>query len=228
MRAINSKSQNFYTFEGIGFVNRNFATSFYKIWPSLCFIFSKPKVFRYKVTIVGYSFGGALATLAAIKLRYAQYKIGQDISLYTYGAPRVGNPDFARKFDEKIPNSFRVVVDKDPVPHFPKCSLVMSKYFKFSPKLTSKVCNIKNRLSYYHTGTEIWYPKGTQNLNNYHLCLGKPQNEYRKCSGMYPFYKTSLNRYKFFHYIYYNDVIQTCKSIFIPIIDNNCGIVPHH
>uniref|UniRef100_A0A0K0FN06 Lipase_3 domain-containing protein n=1 Tax=Strongyloides venezuelensis TaxID=75913 RepID=A0A0K0FN06_STRVS len=228
MSAITSKSQNFYTFEGLGFVNRNFANSFYKIWPFLHTIFSEPKLFRYKVTIVGYSFGGALATLAAIKLRSAHYGIGLDISLYTYGAPRVGNPDFVQKFDEKLPNSFRVVVDKDPVPHFPKCSLVMSKYIKFSPRLTSKICNIKNRLSYYHVGTEVWYPKGTHNLNNYHLCLGKPKNEYRKCSNMYPFYKTSFNQYKFFHNIYYNDVIQTCKNILMPIFYNNCRIVDNH
>uniref|UniRef100_A0A0K0FN09 Lipase_3 domain-containing protein n=1 Tax=Strongyloides venezuelensis TaxID=75913 RepID=A0A0K0FN09_STRVS len=228
MREATSKRKNFYTFEGLGFVNRNFANSFYKMWPFLHTIFSEPKLFRYKVTIVGYSYGGVLATLAAIKLRYARYKIGQDIFLYTYGAPRVGNPDFVQNFDEKIPNSFRVVVNKDPVPHFPKCSLVMSRHFKFHPKLTCKVCNKKDRLSYYHVGTEIWYPKSTQNLDNYQLCLGKPKNEDRKCSDIYRFDKTNLVKYKFFHYFYYIDVIQAYKSIMMALFDNKCRIVDNH
>lgn len=39
-----------------------------------------------------------------------------DLYMYSFGAPRVGNPIYSDRYNEVVPHSFRVVVDGDPVP----------------------------------------------------------------------------------------------------------------
>jgi len=59
--------------------------------------------------LAGHSLGGALATLAALRLDQVQ-------GLYTYGSPRVGNARFARHFQAP---TYRVVHREDPVTDLP-------------------------------------------------------------------------------------------------------------
>jgi triacylglycerol lipase len=67
--------------------------------------------------ITGHSLGGALATLCAIDVaahsHFAQPRV------YTFGAPRVGDPAFAKAFNSKIACSHRVCNAYDVVPHLP-------------------------------------------------------------------------------------------------------------
>jgi hypothetical protein len=68
------------------------------------------------------SLGGALATLAAADL---QARRGADdgnlaICVMNYGSPRVGNRAFARKFNELVPNAFRIVNGADLIARMPK------------------------------------------------------------------------------------------------------------
>ncbi|CBN78597.1 conserved unknown protein [Ectocarpus siliculosus] len=42
-----------------------------------------------------------------------------ELRMYSFGAPRAGNSIFAARCDEVVPDSFRVVVDGDPVPGIP-------------------------------------------------------------------------------------------------------------
>src|SRR5262249_20582932 len=65
------------------------------------------------VQLTGHSRGGALATLAAQRLRDAGYDL---LPVYTFGAPRVGDAAFALSYS---PILHRVVHDDDPVPHVP-------------------------------------------------------------------------------------------------------------
>lgn len=72
------------------------------------------------LTVTGHSLGGAIATLAALDLVHNGYTVEH---LYTFGAPRVGNPQFAT-FAEYVSNStlmdvYRVVHYADVVPHLP-------------------------------------------------------------------------------------------------------------
>ena len=68
------------------------------------------------VIIAGHSLGGALATLAAIRLGL-KHTIS---AVYTFGSPRVGNGPFARRYDALLhDNTFRLVNEGDPVPHVP-------------------------------------------------------------------------------------------------------------
>ncbi|CAM9373117.1 unnamed protein product [Ectocarpus fasciculatus] len=42
-----------------------------------------------------------------------------EVSMYSFGAPRAGNSIYAARFNDVVPDSFRVVVDGDPVPGVP-------------------------------------------------------------------------------------------------------------
>lgn len=71
-----------------------------------------------RVHCVGHSLGGALATLTA-DLVTTTHK--REVALYTFGAPRVGDPVFARSLTARVraERIFRVYHPSDPVPMIP-------------------------------------------------------------------------------------------------------------
>ncbi|KAI9290491.1 alpha/beta-hydrolase, partial [Neoconidiobolus thromboides FSU 785] len=54
---------------------------------------------NYKIRVVGHSLGGAMASLAAIKIKDKLNLSWDKLELYTYGQPRTGNVQFAEWFD---------------------------------------------------------------------------------------------------------------------------------
>ncbi len=68
------------------------------------------------VTVCGHSLGGALATLAAACISALPLKAKPLVSAYTYGSPRCGNGAFADVYDRIVPDTLRVVFERDPVP----------------------------------------------------------------------------------------------------------------
>lgn len=72
----------------------------------------------YKLVITGHSLGGAIATIAATELR----KHGLQVSLVTYGSPRVGNEALA-KFISASGANFRVTHLNDPIPRLPPLTI---------------------------------------------------------------------------------------------------------
>ena len=89
--------------------------------------------------VTGHSLGGALATLASCRLSTATLPAEGDqaavpVNLracYTFGAPRVGDPDFCKAY--KAP-TYRVVHDLDAVPQIP---LRVHEIAPFIPRLPS-------------------------------------------------------------------------------------------
>jgi len=69
-----------------------------------------------QIVVTGHSLGAAIAQLFAIHL-VNDYNIHPTV--YTFGNPRVGNPDFAATYNNLIPQSFRVNNNCDIVPHVP-------------------------------------------------------------------------------------------------------------
>ncbi|MGB3137620.1 MAG: lipase family protein [Nodosilinea sp.] len=73
------------------------------------------------VVVTGHSLGGALATIAALDI---QYNLGEkrDLSfeVYTFGAPRVGNQAMVESYNDRIPNSYRVIYGWDIVTRIPR------------------------------------------------------------------------------------------------------------
>ena len=71
---------------------------------------------NYNTVVTGHSMGGALAQLAALTLDKLAKK---PVSLYTYGAPRIGNDDLATAIASVRGGNHRVTHLNDPVPRQP-------------------------------------------------------------------------------------------------------------
>ena len=72
---------------------------------------------QVRVTVVGHSLGGAIATLAAVDMKR---NFGRsDVDVCTFGGPRTGKLDFRGNFNVEIPRCFRVTNQFDIVPHVP-------------------------------------------------------------------------------------------------------------
>lgn len=75
-----------------------------------------PSVLCY---VSGHSLGSALATLAAVDLALKVPKLKEQIRLYTYAGPRVGNSNFAQMHSQIVPNSYRIFNLADSIPLSP-------------------------------------------------------------------------------------------------------------
>lgn len=68
------------------------------------------------VYVTGHSLGGALAVLSGFDIAA---HTDRTVTLITFGQPRVGNSAFRKMSDELIPNSYRIVMNGDPVSRIP-------------------------------------------------------------------------------------------------------------
>lgn len=99
-----------------GMVHRGFADSFEHLWPGL-----KPKILARAgggtpIFVTGHSKGGAVATLAAVRVHD---EIRAPAAVYTYAAARAGNGAFAEHYTQAIGEHWRVENRDDIVPHLP-------------------------------------------------------------------------------------------------------------
>ena len=119
----------------------------------------------YQIWVTGHSLGGALASLASAWIAYNKIVPQEDIILYTFGMPRVGNYWYAKDHDELVKNSWRVVNYDDTIPHFPT---LVSLSFLNGP---------------YHHGVEVFYSEVATSVYSEHKeCHGMPYNEDATCS----------------------------------------------
>ncbi|CAI5451203.1 unnamed protein product [Caenorhabditis angaria] len=191
-------------FLDIGQVNSYFKRAHTVLWPPVLEILNNSKFKNYKFYFTGHSLGGALASLAAVKSVRLGFLDGENVKLVTFGQPRVGNYDYARNFDNLVPNSFRVVHRRDIVPHLPSClksnSTINGEF--------AKPCNSSIYDQRYHHGTEIWYPNGMsrepiQDYKQYVECIGQPLNEDFNCSDALRFFYSKSSEYIWDHRHYF-------------------------
>ena len=78
----------------------------------------------YAVKTTGHSLGGALAQLTAMELVHS----GFSVSMINFGQPRVGESNYAKYSNTKLPNQYRVVHNKDMVPHNPTSTWPLNFY----------------------------------------------------------------------------------------------------
>jgi hypothetical protein len=71
------------------------------------------------IIVAGRSLGGALSTICSydIARKLAKWKI--ELMHYTFASPRVGNPTFAKEFNARVANGFRIYNTEDVVIDLP-------------------------------------------------------------------------------------------------------------
>ena len=72
----------------------------------------------WTICTTGHSLGGALCTLfaAEVAVRFPE----TEVLNYNFGAPKVGNEEFVRRFNRLVPKTFRVVNDADVIVRLPR------------------------------------------------------------------------------------------------------------
>jgi triacylglycerol lipase len=95
-----------------GRVHAGFADAVEQVWPEVRRILGTPSR-TAPLWVTGHSLGGAMATLASVRLASEGYKVR---AVYTYGSPRVGDRAF---HDAYSLANYRFVNDNDLVPHLP-------------------------------------------------------------------------------------------------------------
>lgn len=88
------------------------------------------------IMVTGHSMGGAMASFCALDL-IVNYGL-KDVTLLTFGQPRIGNAVFASHFKKYLPNAIRLTNAHDIVPHLPP-------YYHYFPQKT-----------YHHFPREVW------------------------------------------------------------------------
>uniref|UniRef100_A0A0N4ZK33 Lipase_3 domain-containing protein n=1 Tax=Parastrongyloides trichosuri TaxID=131310 RepID=A0A0N4ZK33_PARTI len=131
---------------------------------------------KYKnVIFTGHSLGGSLSVLHAFDCVYKNICSRNETKVVTLGGPRTGDIEFAKSFNELIPNTYRVVNRKDPINDFPNCKA-------YSYMVSCRTEDLTSIDDFYHVGTEVWYYGGTTgpNRNEYVIC--KKHVEDSQCS----------------------------------------------
>ncbi|VDO20776.1 unnamed protein product [Heligmosomoides polygyrus] len=155
-------------FFDLGTVNKYFMNGLLVLWPQVEETLTNPKY--------------------AVSLRS-----GDQITMYTFGEPRVGDVTFAKNFDSMIKNSnknkysfsYRVVFHQDIVPHLPACNKDKTG---LSNSDGSRPCDSNDLSKPYHHGTEIWYPDSMAPGAQYTECVGEPSGEDFACSDALKFH----------------------------------------
>jgi len=98
----------------------------------------------YAIWVTGHSLGAAISVLCALELSESGL---DNVNVYNYGLPRVGNQAFANYYNQHIPNTYRVVNGHDIVPHVPLMSM-----------------------GFYHVSTEVW--ENPAESLNFRVCNG--------------------------------------------------------
>lgn len=104
-----------------------------------------------EVVFTGHSLGGALATLAGLDNNTKK------VTVVTFGAPPVGDSNFARAFDASVPTCVRVVNPYDPVTTLPGTQFVHTKGYYPVASLTKD------------------FPATAHSLGTYALALSRPR-----------------------------------------------------
>eukprot|EP00344_Euplotes_crassus_P011272 CAMPEP_0196997070 /NCGR_PEP_ID=MMETSP1380-20130617/2787_1 /TAXON_ID=5936 /ORGANISM="Euplotes crassus, Strain CT5" /LENGTH=315 /DNA_ID=CAMNT_0042413205 /DNA_START=37 /DNA_END=984 /DNA_ORIENTATION=+ len=114
---------------------------------------------NYDVIFTGHSLGGALTMHAAADAILSGLFTNNNVYIYTFGQPRVGNAEFIDEFIPKVKESYRVIHDNDIVPHLPPCIT------DFNDGCTKHGFLIP--VFPYHAATEVLYEQG---FESYKVC----------------------------------------------------------
>lgn len=106
-------------------IHKGFACAYAAVGPRLLSRIKKLQdEKRRPVFLTGHSLGGALATVCSVDLFFRLGLTRKEIFVSTFGAPRVGNRQFWKIYNEAVPIHWRIVVGPDVVAKLPKMGYI--------------------------------------------------------------------------------------------------------
>ncbi|TKR96097.1 hypothetical protein L596_010165 [Steinernema carpocapsae] len=145
------------TFIAGGKVSRYFYEAYKKVWESGLkddYLELRNKYPDYEIWVTGHSLGGAMASLCAATLVHLGQANPEKLKLLTFGAPRIGDKAFVDVHEALVLYSYRVVHNRDIVPHVPP------EFFPDSWLLDG----------YLHTKSEVWYANDMSPGSDFIVC----------------------------------------------------------
>jgi predicted lipase len=106
------------------------------------------------ILTTGHSLGGALSEIAGMRLKA---KFSKKVEVHNFGCPRVGNAAMAQFLGTRVDTLFRVVHNKDIVPHLPP-----------------------EALEFHHSAYEVFFNEG---MDSYVICSNSGED--KNCSNKY-------------------------------------------
>jgi hypothetical protein len=128
-----------------GLVHQGFSASLDSLWSGLVAAVRQLVPTQLPVVVTGHSKGGALATLAAMRLR--SEGVTTPDAVYTFGSPRVGDTPFTTAYNAVI-SQWRFENDDDLVPHLPPAAQLLD----FLGEVDSRLSGL-TAYAYLHAGT---------------------------------------------------------------------------
>jgi len=121
----------------------------------------------YQIILTGHSYGASTVQLLGMELE----KEGFQVTIYNFGQPRIGNPNYANYANIIIPNYWRFTHSKDIVPHLP-------------PEIG---------FNYLHSCREVYEDE----LGKLNVC-SDIDCEDPNCANQYPLYKTNADDHLYY------------------------------
>ena len=109
----------------------------------------------YEYYITGHSLGGAFATLAALDASLGGLVSSENLHLFTFGSPRVGDFNLAKAVVDNVNEMYRITHDRDIVPHLPPCTLGLDLECQSDPDHADE--NGAHYWHAWHVWPEIFY-----------------------------------------------------------------------
>ncbi|CAM4033635.1 hypothetical protein GCM10009799_22360 [Nocardiopsis rhodophaea] len=136
---------------GKGMVHMGFNNALDAVYPQVLNAVSEMRGNGQSICITGHSLGGALAMLAAARMRFGDSRLLAD-GVYTFGQPRTCDPLMARAFDREFKGRmFRFVNNSDIVPQLPPEPVYHhvdeEKYFDADGRLREKKMSLLGGLT---------------------------------------------------------------------------------
>jgi hypothetical protein len=135
----------------------------------------------YQFVFTGHSLGASLATLAIFDVVSSGIIPNNQVVLYNYGSPRVGNYILANAINAAVPQMYRVTHWADPAPHLPPCNIDL----RGNCVQTSIISPVY--WPAWHVTQEIFYDPG---FTNFKVCQG---NEDPTCSDQFNPLQMNIN-----------------------------------
>lgn len=129
-----------------GLVHQGFADSLESLWNQFIPSVRRLTAGGLPLLVTGHSKGGALATLAAVRLLHDEHI--EPAGVLTFGAPRAGDSQFASACDSTLQKHWRFENTNDIVPHLPPKAVLLEFLGNVEPRLKGLSAH-----DYEHAGT---------------------------------------------------------------------------